>query len=1013
MTRSVRGTAASQALDALRSAGSHPLFRSFPQGAIMVFDHELRYLSAGGRGLADVGLSQAMLEGNTVSEVFPPDVAAVIEPLYRLALAGEESASYVPFEGREYLQRLAPLFAADGEIVAGMGFTQDVTAARRAERALHASETRFRLAFEHAPIGKALISLDGRYQQVNPALCQITDYRESEMLERSVADLIHADDVVTDAAAMTQLISGALTTCVLEQRFVTASRKAVWVTKSASLVRDEAGSPLHFIVQVQDISQRKDHENVLAEERRRLREAQSIGRLGSWELDIATSAITWSDTLFELYGLDPAQFGGDYAAALSCIHPDDRNAVAEATATSMSTGAPLRVRYRVTRPDGAQRWFDARGEALYQDGRMVRLTGAVADVTEHVAAETEALAAHAFQEAIISASPDIIFVYDESTRSTVWTNRSLTEMLGYGSDLGADVIELVLAADGERDDGEPTAGRAATGEDNIAHISRRLQHADGSDRWYSCRTTPLRRDAHGEVQQVVGALRDVTEAMAVEQRLHHAALHDELTGLPNRGLLVDRLNTALARAARERREVAVLFCDLDGFKRVNDSGGHAAGDAVLVETARRLEGVLRPGDTVARVGGDEFVIVVEPWDRQHTNEDHEHSDIGLDRPLALGIAERVSEVLRAPIHFNGAEHVVSASIGITYADLTPAGKADPVTADKVLQDADAAMYRAKGRGKDRFEVFEYGMHTEVAERSRVEQLLRQTLQPRNHTNVRSPVPAPTRRLPRLTAAYQPVFDSRTNMLVGFEALARLIDAAGKSVPPDVFIAVAEDTALIRPLGRVMLELACKQLHTWRTHTPGLATVTMAVNVSALQAQHPTLLDDVHSALEAHQLKPCDLVLELTETALLQAAHSTLTNLRALHDDGVGIAIDDFGTGYASLRYLATLPVSTIKIDRSFTAGLPHDETSRKIVSAVAGLAADMELTCVIEGVETEEQRNALPNGVHIQGWLTGRPQYPSKLPIKELALNGYGHRAPATAVPASRGRTARHPQQNA
>jgi diguanylate cyclase (GGDEF)-like protein/PAS domain S-box-containing protein len=958
----------------------------FPQGAIIVFDHDLRYLCAGGRGLSEVGLSQAMLEGNTVSEVFPPDVAAVIEPLYRLALAGEESATYVPFEGREFLQRLAPLFDADGVIVAGMGFTQDMTAARQVERALHESEARFRLAFEHAPIGKALIGLDGRYEQVNPAICSIAGLGESEMLQRTVADITHREDFAADAAATMQLISGELTTSLLEQRFVTETGAAVWVSKSASLVRSEDGSPMHFIVQVQDISERKSHDKILADERRRLREAQSIGRLGSWELDIATNNISWSDTLFELYGLDPADFGGDYTDALLCIHPDDRSKVNTATEACLMTGEPIRIRYRVTRPDGELRWFDARGEALYEHGEMVRLTGAVADVTDHVAAETEALAAHAFQQAVVSASPDIIFVYDLSSQSTVWTNRSLTQLLGYGDDLGADVIELVLAADGEHGSNESQAA----GEEDIAYITRQLQHADGSSRSFSCRITPLSRDASGSVTQVVGALRDVTAAMVIEQRLHHAALHDELTGLPNRGLLVDRLDSALTRAARERREVAVLFCDLDGFKRVNDSGGHAAGDAVLVETARRLEAVLRTGDTVARVGGDEFVIVVEPWDRQETsNASHGQPDAGQDRSLALGVAQRVSDVLREPIRFNGVEHVVSASIGITYADLSPAGNAGPVTADKVLQDADAAMYRAKGRGKDRFEVFEYGMHIEVAERGRVEQILRSTLRCHQNSSIPTQTPVPEEEASRLTAAYQPVFDSQTGILVGFEALARLTDTDGTSIPPDVFIGVAEDTALIRPLGRVMLELACNQLRSWRAQTPDLENVTMAVNVSALQAQHPTLLNEVHDALTAYQLAPTDLVLELTETALLQAAHSTLTNLRALHDEGVGIAIDDFGTGYASLRYLATLPVSTIKIDRSFTAGLPHDETSRKIVSAVAGLAADMQLTCVVEGVETQDQRDALPDGVHVQGWLTGRPQHPSMLNISELALHGY------------------------
>ncbi|WP_295696808.1 bifunctional diguanylate cyclase/phosphodiesterase, partial [Lapillicoccus sp.] len=393
------------------------------------------------------------------------------------------------------------------------------------------------------------------------------------------------------------------------------------------------------------------------------------------------------------------------------------------------------------------------------------------------------------------------------------------------------------------------------------------------------------------------------------------------------------------------------------FKRVNDTAGHAAGDAVLVETTRRMRAVLREQDTVARVGGDEFVVVVEPWQRTPGNGP---TDAPFDdRALAVELAERLAEALRQPVEVDGVEHVVTASIGITYAGTVA------VAAEDVLRDADAAMYHAKHAGKDRFEVFEDGLRVDLAERGRVEQLLRRAVSP-------TVVPAP-RGTPTLAAAYQAVVDAATGNLVGFEALARLSDGEGGTIPPDVFIPVAESTALIRPLGIFMLDQACRQLAEWRRTFPGMAHVTMAVNVSALQAQHASLLDDVRGTVRAHGLTGSDLVLELTESSLLQAAHSTLSALQALRDDGVGIAIDDFGTGYASLRYLTTLPVSAVKVDRSFTAGLPHDQTCQTIVRAVIGLAAELNLSCIVEGVETEEQREALPAGVQLQGWLTGRP----------------------------------------
>jgi EAL domain-containing protein (putative c-di-GMP-specific phosphodiesterase class I) len=237
---------------------------------------------------------------------------------------------------------------------------------------------------------------------------------------------------------------------------------------------------------------------------------------------------------------------------------------------------------------------------------------------------------------------------------------------------------------------------------------------------------------------------------------------------------------------------------------------------------------------------------------------------------------------------------------------------------------------------------------------------------------------------RLWAVYQPIF-ARTGALVGFEALARLADGTGGPIAPDVFIPIAEETGMIRALGAFMLDQAIGQLASWRSRWREFADVTMAVNVSALQVGHASLADDVRWALAAHGLRPRDLVLELTETCLLQAGRSSIAALQELRADGMSIDIDDFGVGYASLRYLATMPVSGVKIDKSFTAGLPEDTVSRKIVRAIAALAADLELECTVEGVETAAQQAALPDGVRLQGWHTGRPMDPADVDVPSLA----------------------------
>ncbi len=850
--------AAESALDLLRASGSNPILLSFPRGAIIVFDHDLRYLCAGGMGLADVGLSRELLEGRTIFELFPSEVVEAIAPLYRSALAGEESEMDVDYGGRTFLQRLGPLYDSAGAVIAGMGFTQDVTAARQSARDL-------------------------------------------------------------------------------------------------------------------------------TEESRRLRDAEAIGRVGSWDLDLRTQAVNWSEGIYELYGLQMKDSIGDYGAALHIIHGDDQPQVNAAVARCAADGTPMRARYRIRRADDGQlRWIDSRGEAQYEDGQRVRIVGAIADVTDHVVAAVEAEAAQAFHEAVIDASPDLIFVYDMTTRATTWSNRSELDQLGYGPEqLGASgapaIDDLVLPEErGQFDAALESAANSAPGE--VVALDHRLRAADGTDRWFSRRVTALRRDDDGRVLQLVGVLRDITDAVEAEQHLRHSALHDNLTGLPNRALLTDRLESALARLQRTRREMSVLFCDLDGFKRVNDTGGHAAGDQVLLEMARRLQAVVRDGDTVARIGGDEFVVVVEPWNREVGDGAAATSDD--DRAVATRIADRIREAVRRPTVVNGTEHVVSASIGIAYGPRYVAGVSTDVTGEQLLQDADAAMYRAKGLGKDRFEVFRSSMRTDGVQLGRVEQMLRRALRPTTDPGVAGGVGACSDYAPpSLSAAFQPIFSSATGALVGIEALARLADGYGVAVPPDVFIKIAEDIGVIGALDTFVLDLACQQLTAWRAQRPEMAGVVMSVNISALHVQHAGLADDVHDALRRNHLAPGDLMLELTETALLDAGQSTIATLRSLHDEGIGIAIDDFGTGYASLRYLATLPISVLKIDRSFTAGLPDDQTCRKIVNAVAGLAADLDLSCIVEGVETVAQRDALPAGVQLQGYLLGRPQQPDHVDL--------------------------------
>jgi PAS domain S-box-containing protein len=760
---------------------------------------------------------------------------------------------------------------------------------------------------------------------------------------------------------------------------------------------------------VHDITERVTVATVREEDRRRLTEAQQLGQMGSFECDIATGSWSYTEQMHDLLGAGSGRLSPQIIQEL--VVEADRELFISSWDQGLLLGGRHSVEFRICRAvDRVERVLrstievdlepqtqpptDTTDSTDTQAGTVaVRMRGTYLDITDITAAEKAAQRANAFFDAVLVATPDFTFVSELTTGAIVYASRD-RDLLGRPSH---QIQTLPPQASAERihPEDQPrmiAINKAAADlqDGQVLQLRYRAQDAEGQYRWLSRRITPFRRDDSGRVVEVLGVIRDVTDVMESENRLTHAALHDRLTALPNRALLMDRLEAALARSARDGREVGVLFCDLDGFKRVNDIAGHSAGDALLLEIANRLRKVVREYDTVARVGGDEFVIVVEPWNRADPADDGAASEPGMeaDRRLAIQVAERVATSLQRPVTVNGVEHVVSVSIGITYATLAPGARAGTVTAEQVLQDADTAMYLAKGRGKDRFEVFEHGLSMDLAERGRIERLLREGLSQLT-SEVADPDPAILGlNTPRFAAAYQPVFDSDAGTLTGFEALARLNDSDGLEVAPDRFIPVAEETGIIHSLGRAMLGLACGQLKSWRAEFPELEHVSMAVNVSALQAQHSALADDVHSALQAHNLDASDLVLELTETALLQVANSTISTLQALRAEGVGIAIDDFGVGYASLRYLTTLPVSAVKIDRSFTAEFPHNQTSRTIVNAVAALAADMDLTCIIEGVETREQLSSLPRGVHVQGFLTGRPQNPEAVDILALLSEG-------------------------
>jgi diguanylate cyclase (GGDEF)-like protein len=481
-----------------------------------------------------------------------------------------------------------------------------------------------------------------------------------------------------------------------------------------------------------------------------------------------------------------------------------------------------------------------------------------------------------------------------------------------------------------------------------------LRSADGDTSALFCALDGRRRDWSSDEIRLFGEVaasaltelelqRRLVEAARIERQLRHDALHDRLTGLPNRTFLVERLKLALERGRRHRDSCALLFVDLDNFKAVNESYGHHAGDELLAEVARRLNTALRATDMLSRLGGDEFALLLE----------------GITDPSdAARIADRLQETLRAPIHIGDVEIFTSASIGIAL----PGGPDE--TPQRLLRSADTAMYRAKEQGRARFEVFDATMHAVAMRRLTLETELRRALERR-----------------QLALHYQPVVSLRTKRIVAVEALLRWTHPERGMIPPSEFIPVAERAGIIVEIGAWVLAEACGQLQRWTAAHGAAAPEAVGVNLSVKQLGRHDLALRVKETLDTVGLAPHRLKLEITESMMIEDVDAALRAIGELKALGVRILIDDFGTGYSSLSYLARLAPDGIKVDRSFVAQMGTSDGSAALVRGIVALIGSLGLDSIAEGVETPEQLRALVDMgcTHAQGYHLARPMPPDAL----------------------------------
>ncbi|MCA1717110.1 MAG: EAL domain-containing protein [Actinobacteria bacterium] len=627
------------------------------------------------------------------------------------------------------------------------------------------------------------------------------------------------------------------------------------------------------------------------------------------------------------------------------VHRADLEKVRQAFAYVMANpGVARAVEYRIRHADGSWRYVDSVGVNLLGDPSVSGVVVNYRDVTKRKEAE-EALkkSEERFRTTFEDAPVGVALVGLDGRRFRA--NRSLCEMLGCSEEdlLGENYLEHVHPDD--RQISTEHFQRVLEEEAERYELERRYLRADGHVVW-NLTSVSLIRDSEGNPIHFICLHQDITERKEAEKRLRYQATHDLLTDLPNRHLFMDRLKLALRLTRRTRgRKVAVLYMDLDNFKVVNDSLGHDAGDLLLVAVGERVRWCLRPEDTLARFGGDEFAVLLE--------EAEAPSD-------AAKVAERIVERFKAPLVVEGREFVIRPSIGIAL------GEARQKTAEDLLRDADTAMYQAKGRDDD-YRVFDPAMYEQALRRLKLENDLRRAIEDEE-----------------FVVCYQPIVNLQTGEASGVEALVRWEHPDQQGLlAPSQFISVAEESGLVVPMGRWVLEEACRQGAKWQQEHPHIPPLVMAGNLSAKQLQHPDVAETVEEILEKTGFDARCLSLDITETVYIEALEGNTAALDKLKKMGVCISIDDFGTGYSSLASLKRLPAETLKIDKSFIKGIGEDVEDTAIVRMIIELAHTLGMEVIAEGVESKEQAEQLKEmGCDRgQGFYFAKPLAPEAVPV--------------------------------
>ncbi len=681
----------------------------------------------------------------------------------------------------------------------------------------------------------------------------------------------------------------------------------------------------------------------LSEIRDSLIRAQRIAGMGNWDWWIDEDRLYWSEGIYRLFGVDPGNFDASYEGFIDCVHPDDRRLVNDAVEQALLNSKPYEVTHRIVRPNGEIRIVHESAEIIRDNrGKPVRMTGALLDITAQKQIEEALRSNEAMLRSVIQGFPIVLWTIDRDGVFMLSEGKGLeSQGLKPGQVVGQSLFELYQDYPAVIKD----AQRALDGQ---SFTSTHWLDKNAFEVHYS----PL-YDADEKVNGAIGVAADITERKHAEERLSFLASYDTVTGLPNRSLFNERLAHAMKQVERSTGNVGLLFIDLDNFKNINDTLGHSAGDRLLRLVAQRFSEKVRAADTVCRLGGDEFTIILENLE---SAED------------AARVAEALLEQSTLPYELKGGETFVTPSIGIA---VYPQ---DGANVQSLVMRADAAMYRAKEIGRNTFQFFNSDISTRIQERLEISNLLRGAM---------------TRG--EFSLHYQPQIHTGSGRVIGFEALLRWNNAKRGKIPPNLFIPLLEDTGLIIQVGDWVLHEAC----CWAAglYPPGVAEApSIAVNLSARQFHQQNLPSIVSAALDASGLHPARLELEITESILVDIdVH--LGTMDRLKQIGVRLSIDDFGTGYSSLSYLKRFPVDRLKIDATFVRDVAEDPDDAAIVTTIICLGHNLELNVIAEGVETDEQFHFLQQQDcdEIQGYLVARPMAAQDASawLQEWTMNGH------------------------